>query len=130
MCISRSVMASIFIAVRGTVAPAFCSAAVSAAEFRRYSTSPFRRIRPLLVPASQQELAVAFGVALVAEYSESARERAQKLFAIALLHLLRFAAGFGRSLPVIDLRRYFDARLTDEGRIFCRGQERFDSFRL
>ena len=64
---------------------------------------------------SQEEFAIALGFALIPEHREPMRKRAQKLFAITLLDLLRLAARFRGGFPIIDLRGYFDAGLGDYG---------------
>src|SRR5579863_8855762 len=68
----------------------------------------FRRVRPFLIPLTEQELPVAGGVALVTQHGESVSECAQKLVAVAFLHLLGFAARLWRSLPFINGRRNID----------------------
>ena len=60
-------------------------------------------------PAFQFGFAVAFLVAVVSQHRDSVGERSQELFAIALLYLLGFGAGFGGGFPVVNLRRHFDA---------------------
>src|ERR1700675_604191 len=101
-------MASIFMIQRAkssTVVFVFLCASVA----NDFGELFLRRVRPLLIPLPQHKLTVVRGVSLVAENCKSFVESPKKLFAIALLNLLRFAAGFGCGLPIVYLRRNPDS---------------------
>src|SRR2546423_8018641 len=70
-----------------------------------------RRVRPFLVPVPEQKLAVAFGVAIVTQDGQSIGKCSQKLFPVALLYLLSFAARVGHGFPIVDRPRHCNAQL-------------------